>query len=76
MTREEIVERYQTKTGRDLSQIVFYETFARFKVAVVIQQIYYRYVQGQTQDERFQNFDGLVRELVTEALGLAQCSRI
>lgn len=76
MTREEIIERYQTKTGRDLSQIVFYETFARFKVAVVIQQIYYRYVQGQTQDQRFQNFDGLVRELVTEALDLAQRSRI
>lgn len=76
MTREEIIDRYQTKTGRDLSQIVFYETFARFKVAVVIQQIYYRYVQGQTQDQRFQNFDGLVRELVTEALDLAQRSRI
>jgi len=76
MTREEIVERYQTKTGRDLSQIVFYETFARFKVAVVIQQIYYRYVQGQTQDQRFQHFDGLVRELVTEAFDLAQRSRI
>lgn len=76
MTREEIIERYQAKTRRDLSQIVFYETFARFKVAVVIQQIYYRYVQGQTQDQRFQNFDGLVRELVTEALDLAQRSRI
>jgi aminoglycoside phosphotransferase (APT) family kinase protein len=71
MTREEMVERYQTKTGRDLSGIIFYETFARFKVAVVIQQIYFRYVQGQTQDERFRNLDGLVRELTQEALALA-----
>jgi aminoglycoside phosphotransferase (APT) family kinase protein len=76
MTREEIIGRYETKTGRSLSRIVFYETFARFKVAVVIQQIYFRYVQGQTHDKRFQNFDGLVRELVIEALELAQRSRI
>lgn len=76
LTRAEIIERYEARTGRDLSHIVFYETFARFKVAVVIQQIYFRYVQGQTRDERFRNFDALVRELSREALELAQQSRI
>jgi len=75
-TREQIIERYEASTGRDLSRIVFYETFARFKVAVVIQQIYFRYVRGQTQDERFRNFDALVRELIQEALTLAEQSRI
>jgi len=75
-TREEIIERYEAATGRDLSRIVFYETFARFKVAVVIQQIYFRYVKGQTGDERFQRFDQLVRELTSEALQLAQQSGI
>ena len=76
LTREEIIERYAAATGRDLSRIVFYETFARFKVAVVIQQIYFRYVKGQTHDERFHNFDQLVRELTQEALLLAQSSGI
>lgn len=76
LTREEIIKRYETATGRDLSRIVFYETFARFKVAVVIQQIYFRYVKGQTGDERFQNFDQLVRGLIQEALVLAQGSGI
>jgi aminoglycoside phosphotransferase (APT) family kinase protein len=76
MTREEIIERYGAKTGRNLSGIVFYETFARFKIAVVIQQIYFRYVQGQTHDERFRNFDSLVRALGTEALELAEHSGI
>lgn len=76
LTRQEIIERYQTKTKRDLSGIVFYETFARFKVAVVIQQIYFRYVKGQTRDERFRNFDGLVSELTRDALELAQRSGI
>ena len=76
MTREEIIERYEANTGRELSRILFYETFARFKVAVVIQQIYFRYVQGQTRDERFRNLDSLVRDLAAEALELAQRSGI
>ncbi|HUS09360.1 MAG TPA: phosphotransferase family protein [Pyrinomonadaceae bacterium] len=76
LTREEIIERYEARTGRDLSRIVFYETFARFKVAVVIQQIYFRYVRGQTRDERFHNFDQLVRELTRDALELAERSGI
>jgi len=76
LSREEIIERYEASTGRDLSHIVFYETFARFKVAVVIQQIYFRYVQGQTRDERFRNLDALVKELIQEALELAERSKI
>jgi aminoglycoside phosphotransferase (APT) family kinase protein len=75
-TREEIIEQYATATGRDLSRIMFYETFARFKVGVIIQQIYFRYVQGQTRDERFRDFDSLVRELAHEALELARQSQI
>jgi aminoglycoside phosphotransferase (APT) family kinase protein len=67
MTREEMIARYQERTGRDLSRIVFYETFARFKVAVIIQQIYFRFVRGQTSDQRFRNFDRLVQHLATEA---------
>jgi aminoglycoside phosphotransferase (APT) family kinase protein len=76
MSRSEIIDRYQAKTARNLSRIVFYETFARFKIAVVIQQIYFRYVQGQTHDERFQNLDVLVRKLACDAFELAQRSHI
>ncbi len=47
LKREEIIERYETKTGRNLSRIVFFKTFARLKVPVVVQQIYFRYVQGK-----------------------------
>jgi len=75
-TREEFIARYFAKTGRDLSRIVFYETFARFKVAVVIQQIYFRYAKGQTRDERFRSFDQLVLELARDAIHLAQQSGI
>jgi aminoglycoside phosphotransferase (APT) family kinase protein len=53
LTRAQLVERYAVATGRDPGDMIFYLTFARFKVAVIIQQIYYRYAQGLTQDARF-----------------------
>lgn len=71
MTRAELVERYADKSGRDVSSISFYEVFALFKVAVVLQQIYFRYVKRQTQDERFKEFDrrvvGLARAAIESA---------
>ena len=72
MNREEIIAGYESQTGRDLSHIAFYEIFARFKIAVVIQQIYFRYVKGQTQDERFRNLDVLVRSLADDAMEMME----
>jgi aminoglycoside phosphotransferase (APT) family kinase protein len=68
---EEMVERYAARSGRDVSRIRYYEIFAVFKIAVVIQQIYYRYVQGQTADRRFATFDARVAYLARHAAGLA-----
>jgi aminoglycoside phosphotransferase (APT) family kinase protein len=71
-TRDEIVEHYGARTGRDLSHIRYYEIFAVFKIAVVIQQIYYRFVQGQTSDPRFATFGARVAYLARHAAGLAE----
>ena len=69
--RDEVLERYAAHSGRDLSNVRFYETFAVFKIAVVIQQIYFRYVQGQTKDGRFAAFDARVAHLARQAVALA-----
>lgn len=53
LTRAQIAERYARRTGFDVSAVPFYETFGLFKTAVVIEQIYVRFVRGQTKDERF-----------------------
>ncbi len=53
LTRVQLVERYAAATGCEVGDMGFYLTFARFKVAVILQQIYYRYAQGLTQDARF-----------------------
>ncbi|OQY66697.1 MAG: phosphotransferase family protein [Polyangiaceae bacterium UTPRO1] len=62
-TRREVVARYATRSGRDLGAIAFFETFALFKLAVVLQQIYVRFVRGQTKDERFAAMGEAVRHL-------------
>jgi aminoglycoside phosphotransferase (APT) family kinase protein len=71
-TREHILDRYTRRTGRDVSSIRFYETFAVFKIAVIIQQIYFRYAHGQTDDPRFARFDARVAQLARDAAALAQ----
>ncbi len=70
LTREEIIERYARRSGRDLSNIRYYEVFALFKIAAVIQQIYYRYVNGQTRDARFASFDARVAYLARHAAAM------
>src|SRR5258707_7674700 len=45
LTRAELVHDYARKAGSEPSEIAFYLAFARFKLAVIVQQIYYRYHQ-------------------------------
>lgn len=75
-TREEIVAYYARKTGCDASQIAFYLVFARFKLAVIVQQIYYRYHQGLTKDERFATMPEKIQMLLRASLHTAQTGRI
>jgi aminoglycoside phosphotransferase (APT) family kinase protein len=67
MSRAELMKRYHEKTGFELANMRYYEVFGLFKLAVVLQQIYYRYHMGQTSDERFRNFDERVRGLAESA---------
>jgi aminoglycoside phosphotransferase (APT) family kinase protein len=52
-TRRELAERYAAKSGVSQERIGWYEAFALWKTAVVLQQIYIRFARGQTQDDRF-----------------------
>ncbi|MFN7115238.1 MAG: phosphotransferase family protein, partial [Saprospiraceae bacterium] len=52
-TRQEVVARYAEKSGRDLSNIIFYYVFGLYKNAVIAQQIYARWKQGHSKDARF-----------------------
>jgi aminoglycoside phosphotransferase (APT) family kinase protein len=63
LSRGEVVERYAARSGRDVSRILFYYVYGLFKIAIIAQQIYYRYQQGLTRDERFAAMIGAVRVL-------------
>ena len=76
LTRPEIVQYYARQTGSDTSQIAFYLTFARFKLAVIVQQIYYRYYQGLTTDKRFASMPEKVQLLLRTSWDCAQTQRI
>jgi aminoglycoside phosphotransferase (APT) family kinase protein len=70
-SRAEAIRRYAARTGCDVGRAGWHQVFAAFKLAVIIQQIYIRYVRGQTQDPRFRYYWRRVRGLAEKARGLA-----
>ena len=70
--RDQLVERYVERTGRDVTHIGYYEVLGVFKLAVIIQQIYSRFHRGQTQDERFRHFGARANALTRVAAKLAE----
>lgn len=67
LSRAELMERYAAQSGRDLSSMQFYMIFAYFKLSVILQQIYIRWLRGQTQDPRFAVFGSRIHTLIDHA---------
>ena len=76
LTRAEFASRYAEKSGRDVSNILYYYVFGLFKNAVVIQQIYGRYKKGLTQDQRFAQLIVGVHALVNVGVKAVEKGRI
>ena len=74
--RMEIVEKYEKKSGRKVDHLVFYYAYGLFKLAVIVQQIYYRYKKGYTQDERFANLNMATKAFIHTAWQAVQKNRI
>ncbi|MBY6188367.1 phosphotransferase family protein [Marinobacter hydrocarbonoclasticus] len=56
LSREEVVRYYCDRTGIDCADFTFYEVYGLFRLAGIMQQIYYRYHHGQTRNPRFKRF--------------------
>ena len=65
-TRQELVACYAAASADPMPDMLFYYCFGLFKLAVIIQQIYTRFVRGLTKDARFARLNERV-----ESLGLA-----
>ena len=56
LTRQQIAETYAAATGANIDGMLFYYVFGLFKSLVIVQQIYYRFHKGLTNDPRFGEF--------------------
>ena len=70
LTRQQVVDYYLDKTGLQPENWAFYEVFGLFRLAVIAQQIYYRYYHQQTDNPAFKDFWILIHALHIRALKL------
>ncbi|NVJ98277.1 MAG: phosphotransferase family protein [Alphaproteobacteria bacterium] len=76
MTREEICDLYARKTGYDLAKFDYYLVYGVFRLAVILQQIYYRYFHGQTKNPAFASFGQRTNQIGNYARSLIEKSGI
>jgi aminoglycoside phosphotransferase (APT) family kinase protein len=67
MTGEDLAGQWAERTKRSPAALRYHEILGIFKLAVIVQQIYFRWFRGQTGDERFASFHKRVRSLVEAA---------
>jgi aminoglycoside phosphotransferase (APT) family kinase protein len=72
LSRMEVLGRYSEASHLPIGDFRFYRVFGLFRLAVIIQQIYYRYYHGQTSDERFGALGPKAHVLVRKALAEAR----
>jgi aminoglycoside phosphotransferase (APT) family kinase protein len=71
LTRAQVVARYAAKSGLEVRDFSFYYCYGLFRLAGIVQQIYYRSYHGQTEDPRFRNLNLWVGGLVAAAQAVA-----
>lgn len=76
LTRQEVIDYYGEKTGYRVDNFDFYSVYGLFRLAVIVQQIYYRFYHGQTQNPQFAGFGQLTNYLEQRCLRLIDASRL
>ncbi len=66
-TRQQLLDRYAELSGTSVKNPAFFYVFGLFKLAVVVQQIYFRYVNGHTRDPRFAKLGHVAMVLLRHA---------
>jgi aminoglycoside phosphotransferase (APT) family kinase protein len=76
LTRRELADQYAATSGRHLPELLFFYVYGLFKIAVIAQQIYARYVRGATRDPRFAALGPVVAALGESAGRAIDAGRI
>jgi aminoglycoside phosphotransferase (APT) family kinase protein len=78
-TRSQLLHEYALRAGCEIQYPVFYYVYGLLKIAVIVQQIYFRYRQGFTKDPRFASLGNLVvacGNLAARAIELKRIDRL
>jgi aminoglycoside phosphotransferase (APT) family kinase protein len=70
-TREQLIERYERKTGRSMSDVRWYTTLALWKAAIFLEGSYKRRLAGTTEDAFFDMLETGVPEIAERAWEVA-----
>lgn len=57
LSREEMVSRYEQRSGRSMRAFPFYHTFALWKLAIILEGLYAHYLEGTASNPRAQEFE-------------------
>jgi aminoglycoside phosphotransferase (APT) family kinase protein len=76
LSRDQIVERYARVSGLGVDELDWYQIFAAYKLAIIVEGINARIRMGKTLGDGFTESDGLVTGLVEGALAEADRSSI
>ena len=71
-TREELTERYARESGLPVDEIDYFVVLARFKIAIVLEGGYARYVKGGADNPKMEMFGAVVLEMAGKAAELAR----
>jgi aminoglycoside phosphotransferase (APT) family kinase protein len=74
LTRKEQFALYGELMGVKINNFDFYYCFGLFRLAVIAQQIYYRFYHGQTRDQRFEMLMVPIKELEATSLRVIEMS--
>jgi aminoglycoside phosphotransferase (APT) family kinase protein len=73
-TRDELLEYYAKESGRSVDEIDYYEILARFKIAIVLEGGYARYVEGGADNPKMEAFGPIVLDMMQKAAELSRAT--
>lgn len=74
--RDAVLERYATMSGRSVDEIDYYVILARFKLAIVLEGGYARFVKGDADNPKVEAFGPVVLDSAAKAAELARTTSL
>jgi aminoglycoside phosphotransferase (APT) family kinase protein len=67
----DLIKRYADRTGRDMSHLQWYQAFAAWKLGIVLEASYARFLRGESKNPNHELFGFVVDQLVARAARFA-----